>query len=116
MLWTLPVSLTAGLVLAQAGGPPDSTIVGMAQHLVQEHVMFESPGQYHIEFDMAYLHPQPDPNYWAVVGGYVPDQNHPNSYVAAVRLVCPTFDAVTCWRLDKLAINDAIVVDRGDPL
>ncbi len=102
--------------MVQAGGPPDSTIVGMAQHLVQEHVMFESPGHYHIEFDVAYLYPQPDPNYWAVVGGFVSDQNNANSYVAAVRLVCPEFDAVTCWQLEKLAINDAIVVDRGDPL
>ena len=115
MLRTIPACLAAGLLSAQAGGPPDSTVVGMAQHLVQEHVMLESPGHYHIEFDMAYLYPQPDPNYWAVVGGYVSDQSIANSYVAAVRLVCPTFDAVDCWRLEKLAVNDAVAQPSVKP-
>jgi len=101
---------------APSDAPPESTVVGMAQHLVQEHFMFDSPDHYHIEFDVAYLHPQPEPGYWAVVGGFVSDQNTPNTYVAAVRLVCPDFDKVACWQLEKLAINEAIVLDRGKPL
>jgi hypothetical protein len=113
-------SLSAGLVMVQAGVPSDapseSKVVEMAQHLVQEQFMFGSLGHYHIEFDVAYLHPQPEPDYWAVVGGFVSDQNTPNTYVAAVRLVCPEFDEVACWQLEKLAINDAIVLDRGKPL
>lgn len=109
-------SLSTGLAMIQAGVPSDPIVVEMAQHLVQEHVMFGSLGHYHIEFDVAYLHPQPDPNYWAVVGGFVSDQNTPNTYVAAVRLVCPEFDEVACWQLEKLAINEAIVFDRGRPL
>jgi hypothetical protein len=109
-------SLSAGLVMVQAGAPLDARVVEMAQHLVQEHFMFGSLGHYHIEFDVAYLHPQPEPNYWAVVGGFVSDQNTPNTYVAAVRLVCPEVDEVACWQLDKLAINETIVLDRGKPL
>ena len=90
--------------------------VSMAQHFVQEEAMFGSLGQYHIEFDVAQLHPQPDPDYWAVVGGYISDQNTPNSYVAAVRLVCPDYEKVACWRLEKLAINGTILLNRGEPL
>ena len=91
-------------------------IVSMAQHFVQEHVMFATREHYHIEFDVAYLHPQPEPDYWAVVGGYVSDQSTPNTYVAALRQICPEFAKVECWRLEKLAINRELVLDRGDPL
>ena len=101
---------------AQPDAPPRSMVVSIAQHFVQEEAMFGSLGHYHIEFDVAYLHPQPEPGYWAVVGGFMSEQSTPNSYVAAIRLVCPDFEKVTCWRLEKLAVNGAIVVDRGEPL
>ncbi len=78
--------------------------------------MLGGAGHYHIEFDVAHLHPQPQANYWAVVGGFVSDQNTPNTYVAAVRLVCPDFAEVGCWRLEKLSINGEITLDRGEPL
>ena len=88
----------------------------MAQHFVQEQYMFGSLGYYHIEFDISYLHPQPQPDYWAVVGGFMSDQNTPNTYVAAVRLICSDFAKVKCWRLEKLAINGKMILDRGQPL
>ncbi len=106
--------LCAGLAMAQTGRPSRATIVSMAQHLVQEQFMLGSLCHYHIEFDVAYLHPQPQPDYWAVVGGFVSDQNVPNTFVAAVRLVCPDSLKVKCWRLEKLAINQEIVLDRDD--
>jgi len=88
-------------------------IVAMAQHFVQEQFMFgHVAGHYHIEFDVAHLHPQPDPGYWAVVGGFISDQNTPNTYVAAVRLVCPAFRKTECWRLEKMALNGKIIIDR----
>ncbi len=83
---------------------------------MQESFTFGEAGHYHIEADVAQLHPQPQGNYWAVVGGFVSDQSTPNTYVAAVRLVCPDFAAVACWRLEKLAINGEITLDRGEPL
>ncbi len=109
--------LAAGLAAAETHTPSRAMIVSMAQHLVQEQYMFGFlVGHYHIEFDVAYLYPQPQPDYWAVVGGFVSDQNIPNTYVAAVRLICPEAAKVECWRLEKLAINQAIVLDRGEPL
>jgi hypothetical protein len=110
------VLLSAGPAAAESNTPLRSMIVSMAQHFVQEEAMFGTLGHYHIEFDVAYLHPQPEPDYWAVVGGFVSEQSTPNSYVAALRLVCPDFDKVACWRLEKLAINGTIVLDRGEPL
>ena len=112
----LVLLLPAVPAAAEPDTPPRSMVVSMAQHFVQEEAMFGSLGHYHIEFDVAYLHPQPEPGYWAVVGGYMSEQSTPNSYVAAVRLICPDFDKVTCWRLEKLAVNGTIVVDRGEPL
>lgn len=108
--------LCAGPAMAQTDVPSRATIISMAQHLVQEQFMLGSLGHYHTEFDMAYLHPQPQPDYWAVVGGFVSDQNIPNTFVAAVRLVCPDSVKVKCWRLEKLAINQEIILDRGEPL
>jgi hypothetical protein len=108
--------LAAGVATAETAAPSRATIVSMAQHLVQEQFMHGDLGHYHIEFDVAQLHPQPQPNYWAVVGGFVSDQNKANVYVAAVRLICPDSDKVECWRLEKLAINRKIVLDLGEPL
>ena len=112
----LVLILSAVPAAAEPDAPPRSLVVSVAQHFVQEEAMFGNLGHYHIEFDVAYLHPQPEPGYWAVVGGYMSEQSTPNSYVAAVRLICPDFDKVTCWRLEKLAVNGTIVVDRGELL
>ena len=113
ILLALPLASPAA---NESGKPPRPTIVSMAQHFVQEQFMLGPLGHYHIEFDVAYLMPQPQPNYWAVVGGFVSDQNTRNTYVAAVRLVCPDFAKVACWRLEKLAINRKMVIDLGEPL
>ena len=108
--------VTAGPAAAKTHTPHPSMIVSMAQHFVQNRLMLGDMGHYHIEFDVAYLMPQPQPDYWAVVGGYISDQNDINSYVAAVRLVCPEWAEVECWRLEKLAINGEIVIDLGQAL
>ncbi len=110
--------LPAGPATAETHTPASTMATSMAQHFVQEMFMFGAMGDvhYHIEFDVAYLVPQPEPNYWAVVGGFVTDQSTPNSFVAAVRLICPDQAKVECWRLEKLAINRKIVVDLGQPL
>lgn len=94
----------------------NSIIVSMAQHFVQEQYMLGALGHYHIEFDMAYVHPQPQPDFWAVVGGFVSDQYTPNTYVAAIRLTCADYENVECWRLEKLAINGEFIVDEGQRL
>ncbi len=112
LIWFVP----ADWVIAQIDMPPQSTVVAMAQHFVQEHFMHQSADHYHIEFDVAYIHPQPQPNFWAVSGGFVSDQNIVNAYVAAVRLICPQFNKVECWRLDKLAIDRTIILNRSDPV
>lgn len=86
----------------------------MAQHFVQEHLIHESTENYHIKFDIAYVHPQPQTNFWAVVGGFISNHNVANTYVAAVRLICRQFKSVECWRLEKLAINRTIILNRDD--
>ncbi len=106
----------ASLATAETHAPLRSMVVGMAQHFVQEKYMFGSLGHYHIEFDVAYVYPQPQPNYWAVVGGFVSDQNTPNIFVAAVQLICADFAKVKCWHLAKLSINGKLIVDQSEPL
>ena len=117
----------AGLATSETHEPAREMVISMAQHFVQEQFLLRAVGDldYHIEFDVASLVPQPEPNYWAVVGRFMSDHSGSNnyvaairlnSYVAAVRLICPDLAKVTCWRLEKLAINRKIVVDLGQPL
>lgn len=108
--------LTVAPLAAEPGVPPRRIIVDMAQHFVQEHFMHGGTGHYHIEFDTAELHPQPEANLWAVVGGFVSRQTERNIFVAAVRLVCVDYDNVACWSLEKLAINRTVVLNRGTRL
>lgn len=112
----LIISLSSFSALANEEEQLRATVISMAQHFVQEHFMHGDTGHYHIEFDVAYLHPQPNPMFWAVVGGFVSDQNTPNTYVAAVRQVCAESSKVTCWQLEKLAINNKIVLNFSEPL
>ncbi len=106
----LVFALTAPAV---AASPPLPMIIAMAQHFVQDRLMHSDSGEhYHIEFDNSFVYSQPRKTLWVVVGGYVSDQNTPNSFTAAVVLDCPEFGKVDCWSLEKLSINDKIVLDR----
>lgn len=78
--------------------------------------MHGNSSNYHIEFDVAYLHPQPEPMFWAVVGGFISDQNIPNTYVVAVRQICGDVSEVKCWKLEKLAINNKVILNLSAPL
>lgn len=95
-----------------AAQPPDPYIIAMAQHFVQDRLMTSESEHYHIEFDTSFLYARPRERLWVVVGGYVSDQNTPNSFTAAVLLECAAFEKVACWSLEKLSINGKIVLDR----
>ena len=71
-------------------------------------------------FGPSVVHPQPGGRYWAVVGeavsGALTGHMRRHVFIAAVRLTCDMAEKDDCWRLEKLAIDNRIVVDRGDPL
>lgn len=111
--------LLPGATLAEAEGPPPNVIVDMAQHYVLENFPRPPDRHFDLAFDLAQIHPQPDTNYWAVVGGLMADAGGnrylPHVYVVALRLICPAYKTFACWRLEKLAIDETIVIDIGDP-
>ena len=102
---------------SQGGGdvPDSGIIIGVAQQLVAQQLGLSADSRFDIAFDLTYIHPQPEPNYWAVVGGFMAalrtDQYEPHSYVAAVRLLCPNYRDLNCWRLDKFALDNRIIFD-----
>jgi hypothetical protein len=102
--------------LREAAAPEPGMVVAMAQLLVQQQVIQGPMGLRPMRFDLARLHPQNDANFWAVVGGFVSDFTVPNTYIAAVRLICPDFNEIACWRLDALAINDEVILKMGRDL
>jgi len=108
-----PVAAFAAEPLPVPMPPPGPMIVAMAQHFVQDRLMHQGDTEhYHIEFDRTFLYSRPRKSLWVVVGGYVSDQNTPNSFTAAVTLDCPDHSRVSCWSLEKLSINGQIVLDR----
>ena len=68
-----------------------------------------------VAFDITYVHPQPEGNYWAVAGGFMAELTvngyEPHSYVAAIRLICADYQDLKCWRLDKFALDNRILYD-----
>ena len=101
---------------AKGDPPPERLIVEMALLRMVERLEFLA----NASFGPSVVHPQPEGRYWAVVGqavsGNVTGNMHQHVYVAAIRLVCDDHANSDCWRLEKLAMDDRIVFDRGDPL
>ena len=96
-----------------ADSPDEGFIISVAQHFVAEFLDLPAASRFSIAFDVSYVHPQPERNHWAVVGGFMAElsahQYEPHSFIAAVRLVCPEHQNIDCWRLDKLALDNRIV-------
>ncbi|MGI9381978.1 MAG: hypothetical protein ACR2PO_02400 [Methyloligellaceae bacterium] len=115
----LAVLVVGDAASAQTQGPPTPVVVAMAQHFVLDN--FPRPADHHFDlaFDLAQVHPEAAPDSWSVVGGFM--AKHRNAgyrahiYIATVRLVCPDHGRLECWRLRKLTIDRAIVVDQGQP-
>jgi hypothetical protein len=96
--------------------PSDSMIIGMAQQFVLEHYQRQPASYFDIAFDIANIHPQPDKGYWAVVGGFMADagsKNYkPHAFGIAIRLVCPDHEKMKCWQMEKLVIDQTIILNN----
>ncbi len=117
-----PMTLAAVLWLAVSAGsaageaPSERLIVQMALLRMVERVDFLA----NASFGPSMVHPQPEGRYWAVVGeavsGAVTGRLNRHVFVAAVRLTCEPVEEDACWQLEKLAIDDRIIVDLGQAL
>lgn len=100
---------------AEENTPDNGIIIGVAQQFVVEKLNLPAESRFAIAFDITYIHPQPEPGYWAVVGGFMAEltsnQYEPHSYVVAIRLLCQEYRSLDCWRLDKFAIDNQIIFD-----
>ncbi len=96
--------------------PSDSMIIGMAQQFVLEHYQRQPANHFDIVFDIANIHPQPDKGYWAVVGGFMADaggKNYkPHAFGIALRLICPDHEKMKCWQMEKLVIDQTIILNN----
>ena len=116
----LVLAILLGLAVpspVQAGGEPaERLIVEMALLRMVERLDFLA----NASFGPSVVHPQPGGRYWAVVGraasGALTGNMRQHVFVVAVRLICEAAESADCWRLEKLAIDDRILFDRGDAL
>ncbi len=95
----------------------------MAQHFVRQNFPLAPQFHFNIKFDIAQIHPQAR-RYWAVVGGFAA-KTTPNAgatpgggyeryvYIVALRQACNEYRTLKCWTLEKLAINDQVLVNRS---
>ena len=101
---------------AARSDPPQHVIVQMALLRMVERLDFLA----NASFGPSVVHPQPEGRYWAVVGeavsGALTGHMRRHVYIAAVRLIYDDEANALCWRLEKLAIDDRIVFDRGSSL
>ena len=108
-------AVALGPVAARAN-PPDRLIVEMALLRMVERLIVLG----NASFGPSTVHPQPEGRYWAVVGqavsGALTGNLRRHVYVAAMRLICDDAENPDCWRLEKLAFDNRIVFDRGQPL
>ncbi|MEM8743712.1 MAG: hypothetical protein AAGF14_03650 [Pseudomonadota bacterium] len=126
MRWLMPILLVCFCMAAAPDAraedkgatpkPPESMIIAMAQQFVLEHFERDPADFFDVSFDIVNIHPQPDPNYWAVIGGFMADSGgknyKPHAYGVAMRLVCADAEKIECWQLEKLVIDQKIILNN----
>ena len=112
----LVIAFATPTAAAAQAEPTESQIIQMAILRMVEQVHFLG----NASFGPSVIHPQPEGRYWAVVGqaesGALTTRVQHFVYIAAVRLICKEADDETCWRLEKLAIDNRVVYDRANEL
>ncbi len=112
----LVLAATVPAPAAAAGDPPEHLIVEMALLRMVDRLDFLG----NASFGPSVVHPRPEGRTWAVVGqllsGATTGNPHRQVYVAATRLICDDIANPDCWRLEKLALGNRIVYDRGRSL
>jgi len=115
-LVALLLSWQPPLAVAEGAKPSDAMIVATAQQFVLEHLQRRPENYFGVAFDIANIHPQADPGYWAVIGGFMADAGHknykPHAYGVAMRVICSDYAIPACWRLEKLVIDQTVILDN----
>ena len=101
---------------ASAAKPTDTLIISMAQQFVLEHFTRQPEAHFGVAFDIANIHPQPERGFFAVVGGFMADsggkQYKPHAFGIAMRLICAEHEKQKCWQLEKLVIDQNIILNN----
>ena len=96
--------------------PSDAIIVSTAQRFVLEHFKRRPEDHFDVAFDIANIHPQPEAGYWAVIGGFMADsggkQYRPHAFGVAMRVICSAHERLECWQLEKLVIDQTIILNN----
>ena len=113
----LVLAAAAPAPTAAAGDPPEH----LPEHLIVETALLRMVDRPDLlgnaSFGPSVVHPRPQGRTWAVVGQVLSATTtgnpHRQVYVAAMRLICDDIANPDCWRLEKLALDNRIVYDRG---
>lgn len=117
LLMAASVWLSVEAAVAEPAPPPaDALIISMAQQFVLQHFHRPVDKHFDVAFDVVDIHPQPDPGYWAVIGGFMANSEganyRPHGFGVAIRLICDDHDKLECWQLEKLVIDRKIILNN----
>lgn len=88
----------------------------MAQTFVSLHHDKQAERKSRLSFQDADIYAQDKPGKWAVLGGYMAFSSgkapSPHAFGLTMQLICPRPDDPMCWRLEKLLIDQKLVVDK----
>lgn len=101
-------------VSSEAKAPDEAISAAMVRFITQHHPS-GSRERPRFSFDAAEILPQKEPGKYAVFGGYMAfggAQPSPHAYGLTMRQTCPRHDDPECWQLEKLLIDQALVVDK----
>lgn len=99
------------------GAPPTKQSVStIAQLFVLQHHASGAADKPRLSFQEADVHAQDKPGKWAVLGGYMAFASgrdpSPHAYGLTMRQTCPRHDDPECWALEKLLIDQQLIVDK----
>jgi hypothetical protein len=95
---------------------PNSVVAGIAQEFVRQ--QYEKPSSQvdHVAFDETEVLPQEGGKNWGAVGGFMlfvgGQTPQPHAFGLSLRLVCPRHEDIACWRLEKLLIDQQLIVNE----
>lgn len=110
-----PHNLGAGEQTARTATASDAAISAAVARFVTQHHSSGSAERPRLNFDTPEIHPQDQAGKYAVIGGYMAfggDRPQPHAYGLTMRLTCPRQHDPDCWQLEKLLIDQNLVVDK----
>lgn len=113
---SLPVlELAAGEEVTRKTTVSDTAVTSATVQFITQHHKSPANERPRLSFDTPDIQPQDETGKYAVFGGYMAfggSSPTPHAYGLTMRLTCARHEDLACWRLEKLLIDQNLLVDK----